>query len=484
MNEQDLPIKHLLNNLDGVYMFIGTSWNITYVNPLSKNILGVSDESLIGADLRVALPDVISVFYKTLSKTLLKRQSSISSAYYAPTNITVELKVEPAEDGILAIFNDISAKHHDDKTIRDSNIRYKAFLEALSDALITINDKGLITFFNANAEKMFGYLEREIIGQNISILLPESDRKEHEDYTLYSDLHEARIINKDRELIAVRKDNSVFPIELHVSPMNIEGHWGYMGIIRDITERKSAEDKILEEKHKAEKASQIKSEFIDNMSHELRTPLNHILGFAQLLNMDSSLGDITREQVSEIYKAGQDLNILVDNVLDFSRINNDVKLYKDNVVLKELLTTSIEELSQFASEKDITITVEAKCHKYFLQSDPLKTKDVILNLLSNAIKYNKENGSVTIDCNTCDKDYLKIIITDTGQGIHESMVEVLFDPFNRLGQEGKAIRGVGLGLSISKKYTEAMGGEIGVNSVVGEGSQFWIKLPMLEQSSN
>lgn len=460
-------------------MTIDFAWNITYLNQLSEKLLNVPAKELIGSDLRETLPDVVSMFYKTISKTLNHREPRNIISRYGPTRKILDLRTYPIESGLLAIFHDITSKEDNRERMRDLELRYQAILESLSDALITIDSKGLITSFNLAAEKMFGYPITEIIGHNISILLPEKERQAHQNYTDYSDLNEARIINQSRELYGARKDGSMFPLELTVSPMNIGGEYGYMGVIRDITERKIAENKIMYEKNKAEKASKAKSNFLSSMSHEFHTPLNAILGYSQLLEMNSELDAQLKEHVIEIHKAGTHLHHMLDDVLNYTKIDSGkIDIHSQIISLEELLIECLGLLSSLRKKENISLTVHPDCYQYLLQGDPVRLRQVFVNLISNAIKYNSENGKVNIDCKECSNGLLRITISDTGPGIDAARFNELFDPFNRLGKEGGEIQGTGIGLSITKQLVESMDGNIGVESTLGEGSQFWIELPL------
>ena len=481
MTNSHSQTENILNYSDGIYMTIDSEWIITYTNQLSANLLGVPAEELIGTDLRESLPDVVSIFYKTLSSTLTNRKLHTITARYGPTQKMLELRAIPTDYGMLAIFHDTTIKEERLKTIRDSEIRHRAILETISGGLVTIGSKGLISSFNHVAEKMFGYQAAEVIGRNVSILMPEKDRQTHEEYTAYSALNETMILNQYRELQGVRKDGSIFPIELNVSPMNVDEHYGYLGIIRDISERKATENKVLEEKNRAEKASQAKSEFLASMSHELHTPLNAIIGFSQLMAMDPGLDSEHKEQIVDIHKAGTYLLTLVEDALNFSKITaGKIDIHTEAVSLESILIECLAMLNPLHKETDIIPLVEPDCNKYVLQADPVRLKQVLTNLLSNAIKYNCENGKVDINCKECGNNQLRITISDTGSGIDNSRLNELFEPFNRLGKECSAIHGTGIGLSITKSLLEAMNGDIGVESTVGKGSEFWIELPLAD----
>ena len=477
----DLPsqFEEILDYTDGIYMTIDPDWIIRYSNQVSLKLLNLPADQLVNTDIRESLPDVISVFYKTLNNTLKHQKPGRVSKLYGPTQKTLELRTNPTDYGMLIILHDITLREERMKSLYDSETQHRAILETLTDALIIIDEQGLITSFNHAAEKMFGYEDKQVMGLNVSILLPEDERKTHEDYTAYSDLHKSRIIDRFRELKGMRRDGSVFPIELNVSPLNMGGHFGFVGIIRDVTERKIAQDKILQGKLKAEKANEAKSEFLASMSHELRTPLNAIMGYSQLLEMEPKLEQHYKEQVFEIHKAGKLLLDLVEDVLNFTKIDaGKFEIVAEEFSLEELLVECLEVLTPLSEQLNVNVQLSPACCRFQLNADRVRLRQVIVNLLSNAIKYNCENGKVEINCEDDKKNWLRISIFDTGPGIESERIDELFEPFNRLGKEGSNIQGTGIGLSISKQLIEAMNGRIGVESTAGEGSQFWIQLPL------
>ena len=227
----------------------------------------------------------------------------------------------------------------------------------------------------------------------------------------------------------------------------------------------------------AEAANKAKLEFIDSMSHELHSPLHIIMGFAQVIKLNRNIDESVKLQISEIYQAGEHLVDMVNSVLNFTKVG-DIELKLEAVALDEVLHDCLLKVSPVTEEKNINVIVQPSCNEHVLLCDRYHTQNTIDILISNAVKYNHKDGEVNIYCECCDNDFLQIIISDTGTGIDPLRLKETFEPFNRLDQEGMNIRGSGLGLSIAKKLIDAMGGEIDVKSVVGEGSQFWLKLPL------
>jgi signal transduction histidine kinase len=239
---------------------------------------------------------------------------------------------------------------------------------------------------------------------------------------------------------------------------------------------------LVEEKSNAETANKAKSEFLSSMSHELRTPLNSILGFGQLLenDLETPLTDNQKENLSFIMDSGRHLLSLINEVLELSAIEaGKLSLSLEKVDLATVVNESVSLVTTTASHKQITIEVLSK-EDVAVKADYTKLEQIILNLLSNAIKYNHEYGQVRVSWMTVDETYARVLVEDTGIGISEHDGKHVYDAFNRLGQEGTDIEGTGIGLVVTKDLIELMGGKIDFASEAGEGTSFWIDIPLME----
>ncbi|MGO4379152.1 ATP-binding protein [Pseudoduganella sp. RAF53_2] len=228
----------------------------------------------------------------------------------------------------------------------------------------------------------------------------------------------------------------------------------------------------------AKSANQAKSAFLSSMSHELRTPLNAILGFAQILTSDKLPSTLQqkKEFANHILKSGRHLLTLINEILDLAKIESGaVALSMEPVALNEILQECESMVGPLAGQRGIRLLFPDLCLAN-VNADRTRLKQILLNLLSNAIKYNREGGAVVVDCSPSGPGLLRVSVQDTGMGLQPEQVRMLFQPFNRLGQESGAEEGTGIGLVVTKRLVELMNGTIGVTSSLGVGSMFWIEL--------
>ncbi len=249
-----------------------------------------------------------------------------------------------------------------------------------------------------------------------------------------------------------------------------------LGSNYDITAQKTAAELLQAAKMQADRANQAKSDFLSSMSHELRTPMNAIIGFSQMLEYDSEMTADQQDSVHEILKAGRHLLDLINEVLDLAKIESGrIELSMEGVDLSALAEDCRHLIQPIADKAGIGLSFDLQVGSAVF-ADRVRLKQVLLNLLSNAIKYNRPEGSVILSAGDGKPGHLRFAVTDTGPGIAPERIGDLFQPFNRLGAEAGEIEGTGIGLTITRRLVEMMGGEVGVESRVGVGSTFWLEL--------
>jgi PAS domain S-box-containing protein len=356
----------------------------------------------------------------------------------------------------------------------DEHEPFRLLVESVADyAILMLGPDGTIMSWNSGGERIKGYRAEEVIGRHFSIFYtPEAIARGHPDHELEVARSDGRF---EEEGWRIRKDGSRFWANVVITPLLSEtgALRGYGKVTRDMSERRHAQEAERDARAAAERASRAKTEFLSGMSHELRTPLNAVLGFGQLLQLDSGLGEHQREHVGHIVRGGQHLLELINEVLDISRIESGtLALSPESVDVGETVRGAIALVRPLADGRDVAISCET-CSG-FVVADHQRLKQVLLNLLSNAIKYNRHGGQVSVSC-ARDGERVRIAVADTGPGI--AQLERLFEPFDRLGAERSGIEGTGLGLALSRSLVELMGGTLIAANRAGEGAVFTLELP-------
>lgn len=372
--------------------------------------------------------------------------------------------------------------------LKESESRQTKIFNSIVDGIINIDAKGVVESVNPAIEHMFGYNKNELIGNNINLLIPGIHTIQHDVF-----------LQENSKLFAQKKDRSVFPMEILLNEVTINGKHMFAGIIRDISYQKNVEKEIINAKEEAERANNAKSDFLSRMSHELRTPLNAILGFGQLLSFESQ--QLNKEQesnVKEILDAGNHLLFLINEILDLAQIESgNVKMSIESVSVDQALLECTSLIQAQIADKQITLTDKVSNKGHYINADLHRFKQVLLNILSNAVKYNYTRGHINLGCklilNTVNhihgysiqghQQYLRIFITNTGEILTEDKINKLFIPFERLDASNE-VEGTGIGLVITKHLIELMGGSIGIEADKDKGNTFWIEIPVDNDKTN
>lgn len=386
-----------------------------------------------------------------------------------------EEKLRKAKDGLEARVKERTAEIS----------KLSRAVEQSSCTIIITDVEGNIEYVNPRFKQTSGYTFEEVLGKNPRILNPSIQK--HEVYKeLWSKISAGN--TWQGEFYNKKKNGEHYWELVSISPIkNEEGTiTHYVSVQEDITGRKMTESKLKAAMETAQMASDAKSVFLSSMSHELRTPMTAILGYAQLLELNPAepLSEAQKVKINHITQSGKHLLELINEILDLSIIESG------------RLQVTIRNIDVVFPIEEAIITIKPIAHEYkinvinlidhdarlYIKANDTRLRQIFINLLSNAIKYNHADGSVTISCEFPDTDTIRINIEDTGPGIRKNKLGSLFEPFNRLGTETLDIEGSGIGLTITKKLVERMGGNIGVESKVGKGTKFFVDFKKAEVS--
>jgi PAS domain S-box-containing protein len=362
----------------------------------------------------------------------------------------------------------------------------RAIIDGTDDAVFIKDRDCRYLLMNPAGADFFGCAPAEIIGRSdYDFFLPEAARRTCE--------HDREVMETGQSRTYENADLIAGKPRVFLTTKNpyrdADGNLlGVIGIARDVSRQRRDAEALREAKEEAERANHAKSDFLSRMSHELRTPLNAILGFGQLLEI-GELGPKQHDAVGHILRAGRHLLALIDEVLAISRIEaGRMELSLEPVGVSEITGECLSLISRQAADRGISCRdcCSGEPTDGHVLADRQRLRQVVLNFLSNAVKYNREGGQVILSCKEApglERDEprrLRIGVSDTGGGLRPEEIERLFVPFERLGAERSSIEGTGLGLALSKGLVEAMGGRMGVESVLGQGSTFWVELPQAE----
>ncbi|HUS19605.1 MAG TPA: PAS domain S-box protein [Terriglobales bacterium] len=369
-----------------------------------------------------------------------------------------------------------------DQRLRDQQFYTRSLIESNIDALMTTDPAGIITDVNKQMEALTGCTRDELIGAPFKNYFTDPARAEA---GIKLVLSEKKVTNY--ELTARARDGKHTVVSYNATTFYDRERTlqGVFAAARDVTERQRVERELQETnvelegaKSAAEKANLAKSNFLSSMSHELRSPLNAILGFAQLMESDNPAPTSAQKaSIDQILHAGWYLLELINEILDLAMIESGrLSLSLEPVELASVMVECRDMIEPQAQRRGIKVIFPRFDVPYFASADRTRVKQVFINLLSNAIKYNRDRGTVEVKCGPVGPDKIRVSVTDTGAGLSPEKLSQLFQSFNRLGQEASVEEGTGIGLVVSKRLVELMGGVIGVDSTVGVGSTFWIEL--------
>ena len=451
-------------------------------NPAAEHIFGYSVDEVLGRNVRMLMPDpyheehdsYLRNYHRTGEKKVIGAGREVEGRKKDGSTFPLELSVSEMwlgdERKFTGIVRDVTERKSAEGQLHDSAARIGAILDTVVDGILTINELGEIETVNPAATRIFGYESKEMVGRNVSMLMPEPFHDEHDRYLdNYMRTGNRKVIGIGREVVGLRKDGSTFPLELSVSEMQVGNKRMFTGIVRDITERKNVET--------------LKNEFISTVSHELRTPLTSIKGSLGLILSGAIVEVPTKAQ--ELLKIAEKnasrLISLINDILDIEKIAaGKMQFNMKSHALMPLIEQAVEANEAYASQYDVQYFINhgSSQDDVYVNVDGDRIIQVLANLLSNAAKFSPPNSRVEIALE-CQNEHVRVSVSDQGEGIPEDFQEHIFAKFSQADASDKRKKqGTGLGLAISKEIIEKMSGQIGFESQPGQGATFFFMLPV------
>ena len=389
--------------------------------------------------------------------------------------------------GYRGVDKDITIRKNNEEVLRRSEEKFRSIVETTAEGFWLIDPASKYTLeVNRALCEMLGYEESEMLGRTPMEFVDDENRKIFKTQM-------SKIEDTDHRVyeISLKKKNGE-DLHTHFNATTLrndknEAIAAY-AFITDLSQHHKLEKALIDAKEESDRANKAKSSFLSSISHELRTPMNAIMGFAQLLKLNPSgnLSDKQKQAIEHITKAGEHLTELINQVLELSKIEaGEMSLNINEVSLGKVMEDCLALVQPKAEGMNVSIVKNFEVDSLpVLDSDATRLKQVLLNLITNAVKYNIENGRVIISAEELNTNFYRIYVRDTGEGIPEDKQEDVFKPFDRLGKETGNVEGTGIGLTLSKKIMEMLGGDIGFYSHPGKGALFWVDLPIVTKDTS
>lgn len=407
--------------------------------------------------------------------------------YWSPLNSPV---LGP-DGGVYCIIHWVEDVTKSQRELRASEERERSILDAAYDAFVAIDAGSVITAWNRQAEKTFGWSRDEAIGRSLveTIIPPQYREAHHRGLGHFLATGEGPVLNRPLEITALRRSGEEFPVELAIWSLQVGDSYCFNAFLRDITERKRTEEELHQAKAMAEAANYAKSDFLAKMSHELRTPLNAIIGFSELLEAHT-FGELNERQqryVGNVLSSGRHLLQLINDILDLSKVEaGHMELALSEFDVGTALREARTIVATLADKKRLSLEIEVEDAIPVLTADQSKFKQILYNLLSNAIKFTPEGGQIRLTVRRAAEgavreggEWIEVAVADTGIGLRPEDQERIFGTFEQVDSAyGREQEGTGLGLALSRKLVELHGGWIWVESELGKGSVFRFILPL------
>jgi PAS domain S-box-containing protein len=475
--------RSLLESAPDAIVVVDADGRIVLVNAQTEHLFGYDRSELLGQPIETLVPtrlhgrhlDHRAAYVRDPRVRAMGAGRELHGLRKDGSEFPVEISLSPitTADGLL-----VSSAIRDITDRKRAEERFRALLESAPDAMVIVDRDGRIVLVNSQTQRLFGYARDELLGKSVEMLVPARLRAGHPAHRRgYFDAPRVRPMGAGVDLYGLRRDGSEFPVEISLSPLTTEDEVLVSSSIRDMTDRKRIEQALHEKNLELERANRAKDRFLATMSHELRTPLNAVIGFTGtlLMKLPGPLTDDQEHQLRTVQNSARHLLSLINDLLDLAKIEaGKVWLDLEDVSCRDLINTVSATVAPMAAAKGLSFDVVLPECDVVLHTDRRALSQIVLNLASNAIKFTERGGiSVVVAPGDAGRG-AALQVRDTGVGIDAEDQSKLFEPFLQL-DGGRRRDGSGLGLHLSQKLAQLLGGRIEITSEPGRGSCFTVR---------